>query len=235
MIALLITLLKKRKKQQHPGNIVGSDYFDQDRNAPAYACHKQPPRSAYIQVAQQSRGSKRGEEQVVPGRHGRWIIRKTPGDDHQCDQAGRDRGCKTQRNIVDGRNPCQEKQEHAYPQRQQTYAKNAKSQRMDHAQATRVDLREIAMRKLPLHHSQRTLAQNSVVGRHPTTANTDADINCRDRKDCTQHHQVNTRALGSGHYRHFTLTDRQCLRTLFPNPYFYAQHSWARGRVNLQP
>jgi hypothetical protein len=94
---------------------------------------------------------------------------------------------------------------------------------MDHAQAARVNLRKIAMRKLSLHYSQRALAQNAVVGRNPPAADVDPNISPGDRQHRTQHRQANHPTLSGSHNCHVALAGLGRLHTLLVNPYFHAQ------------
>src|ERR1700683_4116543 len=114
---LALLLFEVHQKQQNSGNVVGSDHLDQEGHTPTNASHEQPSRLADFEVSQQSCCSKRGKEQVVPGRHGGGIIGIAPRHGYQRDQARGNGGGKTQPDIVNGWNPCQKKQEGAYSQR----------------------------------------------------------------------------------------------------------------------
>src|SRR5258708_25716059 len=105
--ALSLALFKERQKQQYSRNVVGANYFDQYRYAPTEACNKQPSSLARIQGTQQRSRSKCGEEQVVPGQHGGWIIRVAPDNGQERDQPCCDRRRKTESNITDSGNPSQ--------------------------------------------------------------------------------------------------------------------------------
>ena len=94
---------------------------------------------------------------------------------------------------------------------------------MDHTEPAGVNLREIAMRELALHHAQRTLAQDAIVRRNPAAADVGADKNSRNRQDRTQHEQANQPTLSRCHYCHFGVVSRLHLWVRFADPYFYAQ------------
>ena len=100
---------------------------------------------------------------------------------------------------------------------------------MNKAQTAGVDLAKIAVRKLPLHHPQRTLAESAIVGGNPTSADVHADINSRDCQNCKQDRCANDPTL-----RRLGATDFMCTarfrepRIFFPNEYFHVQ-----GRINL--
>ena len=68
---------------------------------------------------------------------------------------------------------------------------------MNKAQTAGIDLSKIAVRKLSLHYSQRTLAESAIVGWNPTPPNVHADIDSRDYQDSCQNRQVNNPSLRS--------------------------------------
>jgi hypothetical protein len=117
--------------------------------------------------------------------------------------------------------------ESADAERHKIYAERPKGQRMNKTQTAGVDLAEIPMRKVSLHHAQCALAESPVIRRHPSPVNVDPSIDSGNYQNGNQHRGAHAPILACPRGRYLAVASVQ------QDSHFDAQTSFRRLRRSL--
>ena len=143
-----IALLPQQQKQEDTRDVVQPDKLHQERQPAAEPGHEQPSAIAGVEIANHRRCTEDRQKQVVPGRHGRRIVRHAPEDRERrhpgCHQGRSEPG----REEEHRRHPDDEGPQQDPPHRHERAAEPAEGQGVHVGQPAGVHFVEVPVRQL---------------------------------------------------------------------------------------